>query len=509
MPSSKSTSIRLGELLAGYDGEITYEGCDATTSIGDVAVDSRVVKSGDAFVAVVGATNDAHRFVDAVQTAGAAVVIAQRGRLETLKGPHVWLDDTAAALPTIAANRFGHPARQLQLAGITGTNGKTTTAHLVAGVLRHAGSPHIRLGTTGNWVVDREDAAGFTTPFPLELQGLLADAVSRGAKTGVMEVSSHALEQGRAKPIAYAAVGLTSFSQDHLEFHPTMEAYLEAKCRLASEYLRADGIAVAAVDGQPAASQFLSAAASPRRWRASQGAVPDAEILAHAIRDDGAGLRAQVDTPMGSIALVSPLVGDFNLDNLLVTIGLSLGLGIDTNAIEDALPSLHGAPGRLERVRATPESPVVFVDYAHTPDAVQRAIAVVRGVCRGELLVVLGCGGDRDRSKRAVMGHVASTGADRFWATSDNPRTEDPEQIIDDMLADIDGGQRHKVVRCCDRGDAIADAIGTASSNDVVLIAGKGHEDYQVLGTRRIHFDDREHALAALSQRGKKPGVSA
>lgn len=496
----------LGALLADVDGA-QYVGCDETTTIGALVVDSREVQRGDVFVALVGETNDAHRFVGAVREAGAAVVIVQRGRIESAAlgdTPHVSLEDTGTALPTIAANRFGHPARALALAGVTGTNGKTTTAHLVGGILREAGVPHLRLGTTGNWLVDHEAKAGFTTPFPVELQGLLADALARGATTGVMEVSSHALEQGRARPIEFAAVGMTSFSQDHLNFHPTMEAYLAAKCRLAAEYLRPDGIAVAAVDGQPASAMFLAASTSPHRWRASAGAVPDAEILAHDVEHSDRGISARVVTPRGELELVSPLIGAFNVDNLLVTIGLSLGLGVDLSAVEAALPELHGAPGRLQRVGNDPAWPVVLVDYAHTPDAVQRAVATVREVCRGRLFVLLGCGGDRDRTKRPLMGRIAAEGADRFWATSDNPRTEDPDRIVDDMLQGVPSDMRDKVVRCVDRAAAIADAIEHADADDVVLIAGKGHEDYQVLPTGRIHFDDREHALAGLRAKSKQ-----
>jgi len=498
-------SSTLGELLRDVDGP-RYVGCDATTTIGELVVDSRKVQRGDVFVAQVGETNDAHRFVAGVREAGAAVVIVQPGRIDA-EGlgdtPHVWLDDTNVALPTIAANRFGRPAETLALAGVTGTNGKTTTAHLVGGILRASGVPHLRLGTTGNWLVDHEASAGFTTPFPVELQGLLADARARGATAGVMEVSSHALEQGRARPIEFAAVGMTSFSQDHLDFHPTMEAYLAAKCRLASEHLRRDGIAVAAVDDQPAAAQFLAASSSPRRWRASAGADTDAEILAHDVEHSDRGISARVVTPHGECTLVSPLIGAFNLDNLLVTIGLSLGLGVELTAIEAALPRLQGAPGRLERVGDDPSWPVVLVDYAHTPDAVERAVATVRKVCRGRLLVALGCGGDRDRTKRPLMGRVAADGADRFWATSDNPRSEDPDRIVDDMLQGVPDDMRDKVVRRVDRGAAIADIVEYANADDVVLIAGKGHEDYQVLPTGRIHFDDREHALAALARRSK------
>jgi UDP-N-acetylmuramoyl-L-alanyl-D-glutamate--2,6-diaminopimelate ligase len=214
------------------------------------------------------------------------------------------------------------------------------------------------------------------------------------------------------------------------------------------------------------------------------------------------GMRAKLRTPAGAIELVTPLVGLHNLDNLMVTVGLSLALGLAPETIEAALPGARGAPGRLERV-ALPglAGPRVLVDYAHTPDAVARAIAAVRPGTAGRLAVVLGCGGDRDRTKRPLMGEVAARTADRFFATSDNPRTEDPERIVDDMLAGVAAPWRHRVVRITDRAQAIAAAIAEAAEDDLVLVLGKGHEDYQILGTTKVHFDDREHALAALERR--------
>ncbi len=426
------------------------------------------------FLALRGARVDAHRFVGQALTQGASVVLVERGAIAQPQGPHVWLPSTREAYPRLAANAFGSPAEHLKLAGITGTNGKTTTAHLVGSLLSAAKLAHCRLGTTGNWVVDRQEQAAFTTPFPLELQALLARARSRGATHGVMEVSSHALEQGRARPLHFHAVGLTSFSQDHLDFHPSMAAYLAAKCRLASEHLRNGGIAVAAVDDQPAAESFLSATApNATRWRASRGGDRNADLLATNIEFAAEQTRATLATPAGSIALCSPLVAPYNLDNLMIAVGIALGFGVDLPTIEAALRLATGAPGRLERV-VHPTGPAVIVDYAHTPDAVERALAAVRGICAGELHVVLGCGGDRDPSKRPLMGNAAAKGSDVFWATSDNPRTEDPDRIVDDMLAGVAASSTHRVHREVDRGKAIAAAIANARASDVVLIAGNG-----------------------------------
>jgi UDP-N-acetylmuramoyl-L-alanyl-D-glutamate--2,6-diaminopimelate ligase len=497
--------LTLRRLLAGIEPAPQYQGCGPDTPITALVVDSRRVEPGAAFLAVQGETNDAHRFVPQATERGAAVVIVQDDRIGPTPGAVVRLADTRAAYPELAANAHDRPGDALWLAGVTGTNGKTTTAHLVGAALRHAGLLHARLGTTGNWLVDHEDTAGYTTPFPEELQALLASARDRGATHAVMEVSSHALAQGRARPLRFTAVGLTSFSQDHLDFHPTMDDYLAAKCRLTAEHLRDEGVAVAAVDPDPhAAARFLDAApASALRWRASQGAVPGAELRAEAIEHTPQGLRATVHTPAGTIALRSPLVGAYNLDNLMVALGLGLGLGATLATLAEALGEATGAPGRLQRVMVEGgvRGPAVLVDYAHTPDAVARAIEAVRPACRGRLVVVLGCGGDRDPSKRPIMGRVAADGADRFWATSDNPRTEDPEAIVDMMLAGVRAERRDRVVRCTDRAAAIAGAIEKAHDDDLVLIAGKGHEDYQVLGTRKIHFDDREHARDALIRR--------
>lgn len=504
----------VAELIAALDPTQRPElrDCDGATIIGPPRTDSRAVQPGDCFVALPGLTTDGHRFIPTAISAGASLLLVQRDRAAGEGHPRVIVEDTNAALPTLAAGWFGWPTQQLTLAGVTGTNGKTSTAHLVAACLSAAGVPHLRIGTTGNWLVDHEAPAGFTTPFPVELQQLFADARARGATHGVMEVSSHALAQGRAEPLRFAAVGLTSFSQDHLDFHRSMDAYLAAKCLLARRYCRPDGIAVAPREQSHAAAAFLQAAAEAgveRRWRCSRTPVDahEAEIAVVERRVAQAGLAARIRTPHGELELRSPMVGAFNLDNLMVSIGLALGLGVPLVHIEAALAHSTGAPGRLEPVQVAglhgTAGPAVYVDYAHTPDAVARALEALRPTAQrrgGALVVLLGCGGDRDTSKRPLMGEVASRGADRFYATSDNPRSEDPHAIIEQMIAGAVPGAATLICQV-DRAAAIAAAIADADSRDVVLIAGKGHEDYQILGTRKIHFDDREHAAAALERR--------
>lgn len=493
-------STTLGILLADC-GEAKYFGCRADTVVRGAATDSRVVGPGMVFVALRGGAHDGHGFVDDVIARGAAAVVV-RGDAGITATPRVELQDTATALPKIAAAAWGHPGDALRLVGVTGTNGKTTTAHLLGAILGAASRRHARLGTTGNWLVDHEERAAFTTPFPIELQGLFARAVASGATDLVMEVSSHALAQGRVGHVMYRSVGLTSFSQDHLDFHADMGDYLRAKCRLPGEHLVAGGVAVAAIDGQPAAATFLAAAerAGARCWRASKQA--DAEIVARSIEYSPTGTRARVETPAGTFDLVTPLVGPFNLDNVLVAVGMALGVDVPLHAIAAGLAASHGAPGRLEAVTvAGKPGPAVLVDYAHTPDAVERTLAVLRPLARGRLVVLLGCGGDRDPSKRPKMGAIAARDADRFWATSDNPRTESPAAIVAQMIAGADADHRARIVVEVDRARAIAAAIAEATDDDIVLIAGKGHEDYQQIGAEKIHFDDREHAATALARR--------
>ncbi len=504
---SEPASATLGELLAPFDAE--YRGCAPTDRVLALAVDSRAIIPGAVFIALSGETHDGHAFATQAIASGAAALIVERGRLPALAHPHVVLGDTAGALPRIAAAFYGCPSDQLRIAGITGTNGKTTTTYLVAAMLSAGKRRHARLGTVSNWLVDVELESAFTTPFPLELQALLRDVVRRGGSDVVMEVSSHALAQGRILPLELQAVAMTSFSQDHLDFHGTMEAYLAAKLRLVREHLADDGIAIAAVDDHAACAAFLGAApAGTRRWRASRQPGSDAEIRVLRRLPSDTGIAVEIATPAGVGLLKSPLVGAFNLDNLLVAVGLGLSLELDLEVILGSLERTTGAPGRLQRITLHDEetgerhpAPEVYVDYAHTPEAVAHTLKTLRSRCRGRLIVLLGCGGDRDRSKRPLMGQLAAAGSDHFYATSDNPRTEEPATIIDHMVAGIDPKQRSNVIVEVDRRRAIAHAIAHATTDDIILIAGKGHEEYQVVGSQKLPFSDAEESRKALLAR--------
>jgi len=483
----------------------TYRGCDPGLVVRGVAVDSRAVRPGNAFLALVGQNHDGHRFLDEAMRRQACVAIVRRDRVPNTDEPLVIVEDTTLACARIAANLYGWPARQLRLAGVTGTNGKTTTAHLVSAMLTAARRHHGRLGTTGDWLVDHVAASTLTTPFPMDLQARFADVLTRGGSEVVMEVSSHALAQGRIDALSYACVGLTNLTQDHLDFHVTMEAYFSAKLLLAARYLRHDGVAVALIDDAPHGDRFLAAAREhgATAWSASTSSAAD--IQARLVHMGDHGMSAHVDTPAGSFAFESPLVGSFNLDNVLVAIAMALALDVPQDAMIAALREFRGAPGRLERVSTSGVAgPLVLVDYAHTPDAVRRVLAAVRASCRGTLHVVLGCGGDRDPAKRPHMGSAAAHGADRFYATSDNPRSEAPERIIDMMLAGVPPELSSKVIRECDRREAIRLAIHSANEHDVVVIAGKGHEDYQLVGNQRLELDDRREAEAALRARAAR-----
>jgi UDP-N-acetylmuramoyl-L-alanyl-D-glutamate--2,6-diaminopimelate ligase len=502
-PRDPTTPHRLGELLHGA-GHAEYIGCAADTPIVDLDMDSRRITDGWAFFAFTGTEHDGHRWVDDAIQRGARVVILERGRRPPPDHPHVLLSDATRALPIVAANLTGWPGRAMRVAGVTGTNGKTTTTTMVAAIFEAAGRPHVRIGTTGHWIASEHVDSGYTTPFPLELQRALALGRSRGASDAVMEVSSHGLDQRRVEPLRYRAVGFTSFSQDHLDYHSTMDAYFAAKALLASAFLAADGTAVAMIDEGDAGSRFLTATPSTAtRWRASRGAHLHAELVATRWSIEQTGIHADIATPAGTFTLSTPLVGAYNLDNALVATGIALAHGVSLDAIAAGLAAAR-VPGRLEPVSVEGvHGPRVLVDYAHTPDAVERALAAIRPSCAGRLIVLLGCGGDRDPTKRPLMGRAAAEGADVFYATSDNPRTEDPDLILDQMLAGISDGRssRAHVVRERDRRAAIAQAIAEATDDDVILVAGKGHETYQIIGTTRQPFDDREEARTALRRR--------
>jgi UDP-N-acetylmuramoyl-L-alanyl-D-glutamate--2,6-diaminopimelate ligase len=468
-------------------------------AVAGIASDSRRVGPGDCFVAVPGFKQDARRFAAEAVARGAALVVTEGERLP-VAAPQILVPSARLALARLAGAFYGHPSRRLTLVGITGTNGKTTTSYLVEALLRARGQRTGVIGTIQYVVGDEHRPAGQTTPEALELQAMLADMLERGVGGVAMEVSSHALVLDRAHDLAFDVAVFTNLTQDHLDFHGTFEAYTAAKRHL-FELLAASPKSgrVAVVNGDdPAGAEMVRDLGLPVR-RFGLGESADVRALDHTSALDG--IRMTVDTPRGRLRVASPLIGEHNVLNLLGAVAVGLALGLELPAIATALAGVDTVPGRFEQVR-TGQPFLVVVDYAHTPDALERVLATARKLTRGRLAAVFGCGGDRDRGKRPLMGAIAARLCDQVWITSDNPRSERPEAII----AEIAEGVRRaglappRYATQPDRREAIRAALGWAGPGDAVVIAGKGHETYQIIGADVLSFDDREVARRALAE---------
>lgn len=470
----------------------------------DLVDDSRRVSAGAGFVAVKGSAQDGHDWIETAVRAGATLVLvedAARAHAAAPEVPALVVRDGRRAAAVAAAAFHGWPAREMTIVGVTGTNGKTTTVGLLRHLLHRDDRPAASIGTLGVLLGSAGEPVpgghGLTTPGPVELQRLLRSLRDRGVRTVAMEVSSHSLDQRRVEGIAFAAGVFTNLTRDHLDYHGTMESYRAAKLRLASLLAR-DGVALFNAD-DPAWRGITSA---PRAW--TFGIDAPADVTARDVVFHAHGSRFLLVAPSGAVPVSLPLIGDFNVANALAAAAAALALGMPLNDVGNALSNAPQVPGRLERLRT---NPTVLRDYAHTPDALDRALRAVRPFTRAvdasgdspasdsRLIVVFGCGGDRDRGKRPEMGRIAESLADVVFITSDNPRTEDPERILDDIEA---GMRRRNHFRREDRRAAIADALRTASARDVIVLAGKGHETYQIRGTTSYPFDERE-IVTALS----------
>jgi UDP-N-acetylmuramoyl-L-alanyl-D-glutamate--2,6-diaminopimelate ligase len=386
------------------------------------------------------------------------------------------------------------------MVGVTGTNGKTTTTHLIEFLLAGHQSTAL-IGTLYTRWPGYEKVATHTTPFAVDLHQQLAQAVQAGCTVGLMEVSSHALDQGRAKGCPFEVGIFTNLTQDHLDYHHDMATYFQAKALLFSdEYLKGRGI----IRYDDEYGQKLIAQLPADRVWSYSAKNAQADLWTGDLVYSPTGVAGTLYTPMGDRSFVSPLVGDYNLENLLAAIGCVLHLGMDLDTIVAAVAKFPGVPGRMEQVKIADSQDIsVIVDYAHTPDSLDNLLRAARPFISGQMICVFGCGGDRDRTKRPQMAKIAAELADQVVVTSDNPRTEDPEKILADVVAGIPAGRDIKVI--ADRSAAIALAIKMAQPGDGVLIAGKGHEDYQIIGTEKIHFDDREQARLALANRSAAP----
>jgi UDP-N-acetylmuramoyl-L-alanyl-D-glutamate--2,6-diaminopimelate ligase len=439
--------------------------------------DSRAVKPGMLFLAVRGSTRDGHDFLPAAASAGASAAVVDDPARTSL--PVFVVRDTRAAVGAVAAVAYGYPAKALRSVGVTGTNGKSTTVALVRHLLDEPSARAASLGTIGLFLGETPlFETGLTTPGPIELQRVLRVLVDRGVRTLAMEASSHSLDQQRIAGVQFEAAVFTNLTRDHLDYHGTMEAYFAAKARLIS-YLTPGGTAVVNADdavwrGLPPAPHTLTFSAS--------GAAADLRALDVRYASRGSEWLFAADGRQYFVRL--PLIGAFNIENALGAAGAANALGVRLETIAERLQTAPQIPGRLEILH---DRPTVLRDYAHTPDAIERALEAVRPFTRGRLIIVFGAGGDRDRGKRPKMGAVSERLADVAIVTSDNPRTEDPDLIIDE----IETGMTRPHERITDRERAIARAIELAADDDVVLLAGKGHETYQVRGTTNYPFDER------------------
>jgi UDP-N-acetylmuramoyl-L-alanyl-D-glutamate--2,6-diaminopimelate ligase len=396
------------------------------------------------------------------------------------------------ALALLASAYYGHPGRHLRLIGITGTNGKTTTSYIIEAILQAAGQAVGVIGTVNYRIGTQEIPAAHTTPDALELHHLLAQMVQANLGYAVMEVSSHALDQERVWGCRFEVAVFTNLSRDHYDYHGTAEAYFAAKARLFQDLSAVWHILNL---DDPYGQRLLDMS---RARLLTYGLEGEATLKPSAVRHGLDGIRFTLSTTKGQLDIVSPLVGRHNVYNLLAGIAVAIALDIDAGAITQGIAQLQRVPGRLERVDYGQDF-AVFVDYAHTPDALEKVLQLVRAETTGRLITVFGCGGDRDPGKRPLMGQVATRLSDYTIITSDNPRTEDPQRIIDEIIAGVESSQDY--VPLPDRQEAIEHAIAMAQPSDTIVIAGKGHEDYQILGQTRRHFDDREVAQAALERR--------
>ena len=463
--------------------------------IRELTLDSRNVRGGDLFLAVPGANFDGRDHIaDALKRGAAAVAYEVEGAkvLPITDVPLIPVKGLAAQLSDIAGRFYGDPSRSLNLVGVTGTNGKTSVTQLVAQALDLLGQHCGIVGTLGTGFYGALQSGRHTTPDPIAVQATMTDLKKAGARAVAMEVSSHGLDQGRATALAFDVAVLTNLSRDHLDYHGTMQAYGEAKAKLfAWSDLRCRVINIDDEFGR-------TLAAEKRESRLITYSLEDSSAYLYcrdAVFGDE-GVRATLVTPQGQHLLRSSLLGRFNLSNVLAAVGALLGLDYALDEILKVLPQLEGPVGRMQRLGGGAK-PLVVVDYAHTPDALEKVLTALRPHAKGRLLCLFGCGGDRDRGKRPLMAEVVERLADGVLVTDDNPRSEVPTQIFDDIRQGFSAVQNVRFVE--GRGQAIAEIIANACADDVIVLAGKGHEDYQEINGQRQAFSDLEEAAKALA----------
>lgn len=468
-----------------------------------IVYDSRRAVPGSVFVALRGLKADGARFAWQAVDRGARAVVAETPRPDDVQVPWIVVSDARLALALLADEFYNHPSRRMPVVGITGTNGKTTTGYLLASVLDAAGLPAGLLGTVTYRIGGEDREASRTTPEAPDVQRLLVEMLDRGARSAVMEVSSHALALKRVDGMRFAAAIFTNLTRDHLDFHADMEGYFLAKRRL-FEMLPPEAPAVINLD-DPRGASLVNVGGRPITYALSRSADVTPEALDMTL----AGLTFELSTPRGPMAIRSALVGRPNAYNILAAASAAVAMGIPLEAIRAGIAALPGVPGRFEVVSSPADDVNVVVDYAHTDDALRNLLETARPLSPKRLITVFGCGGDRDRTKRPLMGMVAARLSDVVIVTSDNPRSEDPQRIIDEIMRGIPAGSQTArtpdVRTLVDRADAIDRAVTLAQRGDLVLIAGKGHEKYQQIGDRVLPFDDGEVARVSLARRRGRP----
>jgi UDP-N-acetylmuramoyl-L-alanyl-D-glutamate--2,6-diaminopimelate ligase len=490
------------QLFAGLGETITGADVEAASLV----YDSRRATPGACFAALPGARADGHAFVPQALAGGATSVVCERP-VDCGRATRILVPDARLALATAARRFHGDPAARLVMVGVTGTNGKTTTTHVIEAILAAAGQRPAIIGTLGHRFEGDYVTTGLTTPESVDLVALVRALAERGATAVAMEASSHALHQHRVAGVDYDVGVFTNLTHDHLDYHGTLEAYFEAKAILFRERLKAGGRAVVNFD-----DAYGRKLAGPGVLFFSAAGDAGAGLRVQSQKLSGGGTELELVTPAGPLHLTSPLVGRFNVENVLAAVGVGLALGLAPAVITRGVAAVGAVPGRLERVSGAGQ-PLVVVDYAHTPDALEKVLRAVRGITPGRVYCVFGCGGDRDPKKRAPMGELAARLADWSVLTSDNPRSESPAAIAAAVEAGLKqggavpsdapaaGGYRVEL----DRARAIRLAIGAARPGDAVVVAGKGHETYQIVGGETRHFDDREEARAALLEGSAVP----
>ena len=483
------------ELCSGLECTIIGNGSE---TVGGLAYRSDAVKPGDMFFCIVGLVTDGHSFAQDAIDRGAKFLVVER-KLYLADATDVTIvvvDDSRKAMAHVAANFYGNPSQALQLVGVTGTNGKTTTTYLVEQIARAAGRRAGVVGTVGVKINGVHEKAAHTTPESPDLQNVLARMRDAGCDVVSMEVSSHALDLSRTWGTRFAVTAFSNLTQDHLDYHHTFEAYFEAKALLFSRAYPAKR--VICIDDKWG-RELLRRCSAADDWIITCGFDKSAQIHPVEVDLSPSSTHVVLEVRGRSDDFTDPLVGRFNVENVMCAFGIGLALGISADTIVAALKQAPQVPGRIERVSAAHDGGVsVFVDYAHTPDALEKALSAVQALGDGRTAVVFGCGGDRDAAKRSIMGKVALD-AEYAVVTSDNPRSEDPAAIIADIVSGMGEANGQYEIEP-DRRAAIARAIAWARPGDSILIAGKGHEDYQLIGGKTLHFDDREVAAEELER---------